>query len=255
MTTAHAQAVPRQPPPPTSPAPTSQPPAPGTTSAPVTSGEPSPGAGARLRPVTDVALPEAAPVINFAADGVSLEEALRLTLRHDSTIQLSAASADRLAGFAQEQAGIFDTCYRPSASYSYRVQELTEARKEDEREKRRKLAEFLSEKGPDVSRAPHRRQPSRQILSLPRGNGRPRQVDQLDRREPDPRCRSLRVLDALIAGGNPAMGDAPARDRTDFMNAAIRRPRLQPVEARTTRLRTGRLNRADLGDVPDDEVF
>src|SRR5687768_10355811 len=86
--TAQAQAVPRQPPPPTSPAPSSQPPAPGTTSAPVTTGQPAPTGAALLRPVTDVTPVEAPPVITFGADGVSLEEALRLTLRHDSTIQL-----------------------------------------------------------------------------------------------------------------------------------------------------------------------
>ena len=92
----------------------------------------------------------AAPVITFGADGVSLEDALRLTLRHDTTIQLSAASADRLAGFAQEQAGIFDTAITGGVEYSYRVQELTESRKEDERNKRRKLDDFIDQAGPDV---------------------------------------------------------------------------------------------------------
>ncbi len=148
--TAQAQAVPRQPPPPNSPAPTSQPPAPGT-SGPDHDRRPGSRRGARIRPVTDVQPIEAAPVINFTPDGVSLEEALRLTLRHDSTIQLSAASADRLAGFAQEQAGIFDTAITGGIEYSYRVQELTESRKEDERNKRRKLDDFIKTAGPDVA--------------------------------------------------------------------------------------------------------
>src|SRR5215203_3373837 len=71
VTTAQAQAVPRQPPPPNSPAPASQPPAPGT-NAPVTTGQPAPTGGARVNPVTDVTPIEAAPIITFGADGVSL---------------------------------------------------------------------------------------------------------------------------------------------------------------------------------------
>ena len=99
---------------------------------------------------------------------MSLEEALRLKLRHDTTIQLSAASADRLAGFAQEQSGIFDTAITGGIKYSYRVQELTESRKEDERNKRRKLDDVISRAGPDVAATRSTVSLLRQILSLPR---------------------------------------------------------------------------------------
>jgi hypothetical protein len=170
VTTAQAQAVPRQPPPPNSPAPASQPPAPGTATAPVTTGQPSPTGAATIKPVTDAPQVEPAPIINFGADGVSLDEALRLTLRHDTTIQLTAASADRLAGFAQEQSGIFDTAITGGVEYSYRVQELTESRKEDERNKRRKLDDFIDQAGPDVESTARTVNLLRQILSLPPGS-------------------------------------------------------------------------------------
>ena len=119
VTTAQAQAVPRQSPPSNSLTPARQQPVPATT------GQPAPAGAATIKPVTDAPPIEAAPIITFGADGVSLDEALRLTLRHDTTIQLSAASADRLAGFAQEQSGIFDTAITGGVEYSYRVQELT----------------------------------------------------------------------------------------------------------------------------------
>jgi outer membrane protein TolC len=214
-------------------------------------GQPAPGAGARLRPVTDVAPPEAAPVINFAADGVSLEEALRLTLRHDSTIQLSAASADRLAGFAQEQAGIFDTAITGGVEYSYRVQELTESRKEDERNKRRKLDDFIETAGPDVAATRTTVNLIRQILSLPPGS-EAAQVDQLAAVSPNLGSQ-LKVLNALIAG-NPSQAAQLRQIRTDFLNAAF-----AGFDDSLTRqedsLRIARLNRADLGDAPEDEVF
>jgi len=249
-TTAQAQAVPRQPPAPNSPAPTSQPPAPGTTSAPVTTGQPGTG-GARIKPVTEVTQIEAAPVITFTADGVSLEEALRLTLRHDSTIQLSAASADRLAGFAQEQAGVFDTAITGGIEYSYRVQELTESRKEDERNKRRKLDDFIDQAGPDVVATRSTVNLLRTILSLPPGS-EAAQVDQLAAVSPNLGSQ-LKVLNALIAS-NPSQAASLQQIRTDFLNAAFAGFDTS-LRDQEEQLRRARLNRQDLGDAPDDEVF
>jgi outer membrane protein TolC len=248
--TVQGQAVPRQPPPPNSPAPSSQPPAPGT-SAPVTTGQPAPTGGARLRPVTEATPIEAAPVMNFTAEGVSLEEALRLTLRHDSTIQLSAASADRLAGFAQEQAGIFDTAITGGIEYSYRVQELTESRKEDERNKRRKLDDFIETAGPDVAATRSTVNLLRTILNLPPGS-ESAQVDQLAAVSPNLGSQ-LKVLNALIAS-NPSQAAQLQTIRRDFLNAAFAGFDTS-LRDQEEQLRRARLNRQDLGDAPDDEVF
>ncbi len=245
VTTAQAQAVLRQPPPSNSLRPASQQPAPGTTS------QPAPADPLTLKPVTDAPPVEAAPIITFGADGVSLEEALRLTLRHDTTIQLSAASADRLAGFAQEQSGIFDTAITGGVEYSYRVQELTESRKEDERNKRRKLDDFISQAGPDVAATRSTVNLLRQILSLPPGN-ESAQVDQLTSVSPNLGSQ-LKVLNALIAG-NPSQAAQLRQIRQDFLNAAFSGFD-DSLTQQEKSLRIARLNRADLGDAPDDEAF
>ena len=245
VTTAQAQAVLRQPPPSNSLRPASQQPAPGTTS------QPAPADPLTLKPVTDAPPVEAAPIITFGADGVSLEEALRLTLRHDTTIQLSAASADRLAGFAQEQSGIFDTAITGGVEYSYRVQELTESRKEDERNKRRKLDDFIDQAGPDVAATRSTVNLLRQILSLPPGN-ESAQVDQLTAVSPNLGSQ-LKVLNALIAG-NPSQAAQLRQIRQDFLNAAFTGFD-QSLTDQEEQLRRARLNRADLGDAPDDEAF
>src|SRR5688572_1548794 len=249
VTTAQAQAVPRQPPPPNSPAPASQP-APGTTSAPVTTGQPSPGA-AIMKPVTDLPPVVPAPVITFGADGVSLEEALRLTLGHDTTIQLSAASADRLAGFAQEQSGIFDTAITGGVEYSYRVQELTESRKEDERNKRRKLDDFIDQAGPDVESTARTVNLLRQILSLPPGS-EAQQIAQLESISAN-LAAQVRVLNALIAS-TPSQADQLRTIRSDFLRTAGDEFD-NSLSVQRESLRRARLNREDLGDAPDDEAF
>ena len=219
--------------------------------APATTGQPAPAGAATIKPVTDAPPIEAAPIITFGADGVSLDEALRLTLRHDTTIQLSAASADRLAGFAQEQSGIFDTAITGGVEYSYRVQELTESRKEDERNKRRKLDDFITQAGPDVTATRSTVNLLRQILSLPPGS-ESAQVDQLTAVSPNLGSQ-LKVLNALIAG-NPSQAAQLRQIRQDFLNAAFSGFD-QSLTDQEEQLRRARLNRADLGDAPDDEEF
>ena len=206
-----------------------------------------------LKPVTDSDAPPvvAAPIITFGADGVSLEEALRLTLGHDPTIQLSAANADRAAGFAQEQSGIFDTAITGGVEYSYRVQELTESSKEDERNKRRKLDDFITQAGPDVAATRRTVTLLQQILSLPPGN-ESTQVDQLTAVSPNLGSQ-LKVLNALIAG-NPSQAAQLQQIRRDFLNAAFTGFD-ESLTVQEEQLRRARLNREDLGDAPDDDAF
>ncbi len=164
---------------------------------------------------------------------------------------MSAASADRLAGFAQEQSGIFDTAITGGVEYSYRVQELTESRKEDERNKRRKLDDFINQAGPDVAATRSTVNLLRQILSLPPGS-ESAQVDQLTAVSPNLGSQ-LKVLNALIAG-NPSQAAQLRQIRQDFLNAAFTGFD-QSLTDQEEQLRRARLNRADLGDAPDDEVF
>jgi outer membrane protein TolC len=253
MTTAQAQAVPRQPPPPSAPGPSNQRPPDPATRPPQTPTTPpaTPGAGAQVKPVGEGAAPEAPPVLNFSPDGLSLEEALRLTLRHEPNIQLSAASADRLAGFAQEQAGVFDTTITGGIEYSYRVQELTEARKQDERNKRERLDEFIRTAGPDTEATAQTVTLLRQILGLPPGS-EAQQIAELERLSPN-LAAQVKVLNALIAS-TPAQADQLRTIRNDFLRTAGDQFDRSLVDQRET-LRRARLNREDLGDAPDDEVF
>ena len=226
VTTAQAQA-PRQAPPPSSPAPASQ---------------PAPTGAANIKPVSEAVAVEPAPILNFGAEGVSLDEALRLTLRHDPDIHLSAASADRAAGFAQEQAGIFDTAITGGIEYSYRVQELTESRKEDERNKRRKLDDFITQAGPDVAATRSTVNLLRTILNLPPGS-ESAQVDQLAALSPNLGSQ-LKVLNALIAS-NPSQAAQLQTIRRDFLNAAFA-GFSDNLTQQEKSLRIARLNRQDL---------
>ena len=72
------------------------------------------------------------PVVLFAAGGITLEEAVRLALEHGPFILRSEADAAFSAGVAQQQSGLFDLTLLGSASFTHRVQELTESREEEE---------------------------------------------------------------------------------------------------------------------------
>jgi outer membrane protein TolC len=249
VTSAQAQAVPRQPPPPNSPAPASQPPSGPQTNAPITTGQPS--GGARLRPVSEATPLEPPPVVNFSAEGVSLEEALRLTLRHEPNIQLSAAQADRLAGFAQEQAGVFDTTITGGIEYSYRVSELTEARKADERNKRKRLDEFIGQAEPDLRDTERTVTLLQDILNRPPGSEQ-QQITELRRLSPT-LASQVDVFNTLIASSPAAQADELRRLRQEFLRDA---GTLFTQSSNTQReqLRRAVLNRRDLGDAPTDEI-
>jgi outer membrane protein TolC len=222
--------------------------------APPTAGQP----GARIVPVGEAvpgtpqgAAVEAPPVITFSPEGVSLEEALRLTLRHSTDVQLSAAEADRLAGFAQEQAGIFDTTITGGVEYSYRVQELTESRKADERGKREKLENFINTARPDVNRARDLRDLLRQVSSA---DG-PSQAQQNRINELSPTlAQQLALFDTLIrTNSGQALADL-RRIRTEFIDTA-RAGFEQNFIEQERGLRIAEKNFADLGPAPTDEVF
>jgi outer membrane protein TolC len=235
-TSAQAQAVPRQAPPPTSPAPAGQPPASG---------------GAMLKPVTTATPFEAPPVVNFSADGVSLEEALRLTLRHEPNIQLSAAQADRLAGFAQEQAGVFDTTITGGIEYSYRVSEMTEARKADERNKRKRLDDFITQAGPDLADTERTVTLLQDILNRPPGQEQ-QQIADLRRLSPT-LAAQVDVFNTLIASSPAAQADQLRQLRSDFLRDA-RVLFNDSAASQREQLRRATLNRRDLGEAPTDEI-
>jgi outer membrane protein TolC len=85
------------------------------------------------------------PVIQFPEDGISLLEAVRLTLEHDPDLEIERAQTDFAEGVLLERAGAFDAVIRGSLSYEYQLQELTESRKQIERDKRQALEDLISD--------------------------------------------------------------------------------------------------------------
>ena len=84
----------------------------------------------------------APPVVRFADGGISLLEAVRITLENSPDIKLQAATYLLQTGVVQEQRGAFDWSFEGSVSYEYRQQELTDTVKKAEREKREELAKI-----------------------------------------------------------------------------------------------------------------
>ncbi len=70
-----------------------------------------------------------APVVRFDAAGITLEEAVRLTLQHEPTIKRQEAALQSQEGVLQEQSGLFDTALNGTTSYAYTRQDLTESEK------------------------------------------------------------------------------------------------------------------------------
>ena len=88
---------------------------------------------------------QTAPVMQFPAAGISLDEAIRITLEHDPVLQRRRVDVQFSQGFAQELRGVFDYTFRANADWTRRVQELSEAAKAAEAEKRQVLQDFVDE--------------------------------------------------------------------------------------------------------------
>jgi outer membrane protein TolC len=91
--------------------------------------------------------------VQFSAGGIGLLESVQLGLQHAPTIQLQRAATDLQQGVAREQGGTFDPTFRSSFNYDHRIQELTESRKQDERDKRNALREGIAENRQAADRA------------------------------------------------------------------------------------------------------
>ncbi len=83
------------------------------------------------------------PVMQFPSGGITLEEAVQLTLQHDPNIQRAEADARFRGGVAQQQAGLFDVTFTGTASYSQRFQELTQSVKDEQQKKRTELQSLI----------------------------------------------------------------------------------------------------------------
>lgn len=83
------------------------------------------------------------PVFRSDEKGLSLIDAVRLSLQHDPFILLQDAETDGRAGTVRELSGQFDVTLRGSGSFEYREQELTESVKRQQRKDRQDLRDTL----------------------------------------------------------------------------------------------------------------
>ena len=147
---------------------------------------------------------------------------------------------------------MFDLTLLSTIGYEHRVQELTEARKQTEREKRENLAKFLSQNQVPTDQA-RRLIPA--IDQVRASNGSAASIQALDAIDPS-LSSLLRLFDNLIAAqaGNPAIANDLRTQRTNFINTTLgdfRRSLQDQVDGfdqTQTRL-------TNLGAAPDDEVF
>ena len=191
------------------------------------------------------------PLLTFGPEGLTLDEAIRLTLRHEPNILLGTANLDRLAGVTQEQGGIFDLTLLGTASYEYRIQELTETRKQAERDKRERIADSIDKTRPDVANAQRSLDLLRQIQANPGNDAN--LVSQLTVLSPSLGTQ-LGALNALIASQPASQRAELERVKSQFLtdsinqSAALLQPQIDSFEA-------SQQNLANLGAAPDDEVF
>lgn len=192
------------------------------------------------------------PVVTFGPEGLSLEEALRLTLRHDPNLLLGIANVERLAGVRQEQSGVFDLTLFGNVEDLYRIQELTEARKNDERDKRRRLRESLDATSGDVTNGRRSLDLLRQIRSLPPGS-EAQQLAALRDLSPS-LATQVQALNALIATQPEPQRSQLLDARNALLDTSIRTSDTQ-LSSLIASFEDSQANLANLGEAPDDEVF
>ena len=154
------------------------------------------------------------PVIEFDPQGISLVEAVRLTLEYEPFIKLQDAAVDFQAGLAQEQTGFFDFTLLGNLFTEYRVQELTESRKEIERDKRDQLQQAVDRNREDANQAETLIARIQDVRDAPPGSERVALL-----KEADPEIGTqVEVIDVLIAAqDDPVVREELLRVRQELL--------------------------------------
>ena len=85
------------------------------------------------------------PAIRFDASGMTLLDAIRLTLQNDPTIKLRETDVALQQGILRSQKGLFDSTFRADGSFGRDQTELLESEKQDQLETRDDLATAIVE--------------------------------------------------------------------------------------------------------------
>lgn len=206
--------------------------------------------GAQEAPANPAQAGEPAPVMTFPASGVSLDNAVAVTLQHDPDVQRSQAELQRRQGVAQQFQGLFDTTLLLNAQYTHRTQEMSESQKDNELRKRAALEDAIAAREIDVEQVGTLRNLLQNLNSAAPGSG---PLDELAQISPAT-AATLRVLDRLIATAPPGQQQQFLEIRSGFLSDSLQQfdndlSRANDDFARLTEQR--RL----LGDAPIDEVF
>lgn len=200
---------------------------------------------------SSAAAPAQPVVIRFPQAGVGLAEAVRLTLEHQPSLDLAEANVARQEGVVQEQRGAFDWTLASRVFYGYRQQELPEARKEIERNKRAQIRKGVTDNRETARKAQGLITGLENVRTTPAGSA---QLDAIAAIDPQV-AAELRIMDVLIANAT----NADARNqltavKQDFINRLI--PQLQDGLTQAVRGYTdGETSLANLGEAPSDELF
>lgn len=188
-------------------------------------------------------------VVKFPQAGVGLSEVVRLTLEHQPAIDLAETNVSRQEAVAQEQKGAFDWTLSSRLFYSYRQQELPEARKEIERNKRAQLRKNIEENRTNAANAQTLLTQLRAVGGAPVTQA---QYDAIAAIDPQ-LAAELRIIDTLI-GTNPGAANALRQERNQLISRVITQLDRGLVEA-LDNFRTSEQTLANLGEAPSDELF
>lgn len=193
---------------------------------------------------------DAAPVMTFPAGGITLDDAIALTLRHDPRLQQSQVDIRRLEGMQQQFRGAFDSTLFIAAEYTHRAQELSDSQKETEARKREQLDAALVGRQEGFEEAQAIRGLVEGLRNAPVGSG---PLDELALISPAT-AATVRVLDRLIINATPGQRQEFINIRSTFLSDALAQFDTEVQRAGEDLDRIA-AQRRDLGDSPVDDIF
>jgi outer membrane protein TolC len=193
----------------------------------------------------------APPVITFPAEGLTLQEAVRLVLEHSPQIALERAELQFQEGVAQEQQGAFDVTLDGTLNYEYRQQELPETRKQTEQENRTDLTDAITLSREDYDRAQALIRQLQVVRNASPGAGQAAAITAIDADI----GAQLQTLDLLIAGQT----DAAIRGqlftiRQNYIDRKVAEAN-EAAGLAVDGFQLAEKRLADIGAAPNDEVF
>jgi outer membrane protein TolC len=182
--------------------------------------------------------------MQFTEDGIGLIEAVRLTLEHDPDLKIEQARAEFAEGVLLERSGAFDAVFRGNLSYEYQLQELTESRKQVERDKRQALEDLIEDNQDKAQEA-------QELLDALEDaeSGGPGSTTL-----PDPELNAeLLVIDTLISQTADPVARQELEDvRDEFLDSAIDNTQ-SGLQTALDEFAEAQQLRQQLGETPQDE--